>query len=1015
MQTKLENISLISVAIYVKYLGVGLLLSTLFFFLKNHAVGFSMALRKNLNDESCLLLAVASLIFCLIYTLTRDSREKLVKVVSSRRVDVAVVFLSGGLLGIYVAPLLSFQLNAPNQSLVDTSIGLFFFSSNCIIATSIVSHFCVRLFYSRSAGAKGKNFSPAMSQEYASFISDKECDDISQDVLNFAEKAEAFSRQVYNHGSSEPLVFGLDAPWGGGKTSFVHFCVGCWKRGYPNEVIVYHFLPLQFQSEDDILRNLIEGLTNVIEQELFSPELSLNTKMLAKQVSPKGKLSLPGVELEFASPSRTIEETISELSRRLLQINRKIIVIIDDLDRLSTDATKVILYGVKSALQLPNISYVICFDTKNLTQTKRDEANSGKVTEFLEKFINIKLNLLFNHHDLEMFLRKQLAISLAKNPDVNPEFVDQAVSGISEILNSNEGVIFIPYLGDLRKLKRLVNTILLLGIDKADFQVTDFNMRDLTILLIIYIEHPHLFRYMYFSEAEGKKGPFSLVNMLDKSYPLGEGEIVTDMAYKPRNSVFYNEVVSQFSESEQLLLNNLFCREIVLPDEDTKNLDEKLYRTKVCFNGPDAELRNLERHLDLIVNQKRPIASSQYRFHANLIETIREGVHASEILSREEFKPENPEETHKIFWRFAANISPSLENEALYSLIDTLIEWLPAYSFVEISEPNIGLRKDGVYFLAKLIDSLGINKIENQFSTKKSIDKELEIAALILGTGKYNERGIVYSLSKPERGFMGLIDLLRFRLGVAADRAYNLFNISNSMILHFDRTASTTGLISEIAITQLREISQITFRIFKERYIDKNLSIVEEIERLGNQELFSQWLPFIERSVNEGKVPSFDVLKKISYAKMSMVVFTLYQIGGRERSNGACCGIYAIEGSALSNEISIIFNKYLFSRVFLRSETNPKGYEFFLRYLLAESHHPSIDNTENTGVNLSEALKVLDRSMLTEFWRENKKAILSEEHHKSNAHIVWAGLTKVEYLRISEVYASLDLLLLRSD
>ena len=51
------------------------------------------------------------------------------------------------------------------------------------------------------------------------FISDKEGQNKKDDGLGFLDQAEQFAESVFNQGSSESLVFGIDAPWGTGKSS----------------------------------------------------------------------------------------------------------------------------------------------------------------------------------------------------------------------------------------------------------------------------------------------------------------------------------------------------------------------------------------------------------------------------------------------------------------------------------------------------------------------------------------------------------------------------------------------------------------------------------------------------------------------------------------------------------------------------------------------------------------------------------------------------------------------------
>ena len=44
---------------------------------------------------------------------------------------------------------------------------------------------------------------------------------------------------------------------------------------------------------------------------------------------------------------------------------------------------------------LPNVSYVLCYDTENIALTDKKNEDGKKVREFLEKFVKCKNQLVF--------------------------------------------------------------------------------------------------------------------------------------------------------------------------------------------------------------------------------------------------------------------------------------------------------------------------------------------------------------------------------------------------------------------------------------------------------------------------------------------------------------------------------------------------------------------------------------------------------------------------------------------
>jgi hypothetical protein len=69
---------------------------------------------------------------------------------------------------------------------------------------------------------------------------------------------------------------------------------------------------------------------------------------------------------------------------------------------------------------------------------------------------------------------------------------------------------YLPLVGDLRKVKRFVNAMLLMQLERSDLGRTDFNKRDLINLILLHLNYPGLFRCIYAEETEGRCGTFSV-------------------------------------------------------------------------------------------------------------------------------------------------------------------------------------------------------------------------------------------------------------------------------------------------------------------------------------------------------------------------------------------------------------------------------------------------------------------------------------------------------------------------
>ena len=130
------------------------------------------------------------------------------------------------------------------------------------------------------------------------------CADMERNVLLPSEIAKQFAERVLNGGSSESIVFGVDAPWGAGKSSFINFCVNVWQKR--QDVIVYRFNPLQYEDRTHLLHKFVDGLVLTIRQTAFIPELRPIITRYSKLISAKQSLKFFGFDVDLVPPSRTV-------------------------------------------------------------------------------------------------------------------------------------------------------------------------------------------------------------------------------------------------------------------------------------------------------------------------------------------------------------------------------------------------------------------------------------------------------------------------------------------------------------------------------------------------------------------------------------------------------------------------------------------------------------------------------------------------------------------------------------
>jgi hypothetical protein len=985
MKNKNSKSSTISITSLIKTFLIGVIFAVIFIIAKVFVENFLIL--SKINEEIFLyfssifwfwVVCIFYLLIIISYLFRKDVWHRVLILTKSRRIDLLITFILGIILVYFLSGFYIDFLKKTisewnwNQILLLSLLPIIFFVAIWVRKLQLILK-------------RRKNIK-------SFFISDDEVRNKNDDEFGFSEKAEIFAERVFDQGSPKSLVFGIDAPWGTGKSSFVNLCIEYWKKKHKNEMIIYIFNPLRYEDQENLLRKFIEGLIKEIKHNVFVPEIeSLISKYAKLLKSTKASFSFFGIKFGPLFGSESMDDIFNRLEIALSNIDKKIVIVVDDLDRLNFSSIKEVLFVIKKAFTLPNISYVLCYDTENIKALEQKNLDTEKIIEFLEKFINIKTSLYLDNKLLFEYFTENKNNSLKKNLLADPELVSKAVEGLRNIFESNDFHRYLPLIGDARKLKRLINTIMLLEVEKTDFKNSDFDKQDIINLLLIYINYPNIFRKIYNTETQGKRGFFSLVTVFDHGYPRDKKSGVnSDSTFK--NSVEYQEYLktSKLSPQQKFILNKVFnASERQIDDsgnviDSSKVIPREIITSYACFNGTilSSENRNLEKYLNLITKMYRPLKTKEYKYYVNAKDEILSKKLIEDVFTDKEFSFSKNEDTHEELWRVLASTdSKEFSVEKSKEIISYSLNVLPQYSLLEIESIGIGFRNTLTYFIAKLLDLVGWTDSKGKHGYNNTDENVIKISEWVFGEGGHKQEGILNILGKEERGVLGLHDLLSFRLKCCSDRGGDLFNLSRALIKHGDLEAPTSGMVRDIVVGEMREISQRVFQIFKSQYIDKDKNIFNEINKLTLENVCGKYFDYVKAKTESGDIKNID--QKLFSLQSRMKAFIIYQLGNTIISSGIGCGYYNVIGKEDNKGISQATNKYLFEHCF-NPQKDESNYKYFLDFLLINFSYI----TEGKYIpHINEFIRVLDDKKLKDYWCKHGVEIKSKNYESEDRNI----------------------------
>jgi predicted KAP-like P-loop ATPase len=255
---------------------------------------------------------------------------------------------------------------------------------------------------------------------------------IDDDILNRANFAESLALNIQNYFNRQDinncLTIGLMGEWGSGKTSLLNMTEEYLKD---SKIKIIKFNPWLYSSYNQLVGQFFDELIMEFTDSrdvsltgfLRQYKIKVNELELAKKLAVVGTSLIDsrlgsGVECILGSSSE--EENLAYLKKKIDEqfSGRKVVCIIDDLDRLSRDEIAEIFKLIKIMADFKNMVYLISFDKDVVSEALKENYGGEK---YIEKIINVPLQVpSIDYSELREFLVnhfKRISREYKKNLD----------------------------------------------------------------------------------------------------------------------------------------------------------------------------------------------------------------------------------------------------------------------------------------------------------------------------------------------------------------------------------------------------------------------------------------------------------------------------------------------------------------------------------------------------------------------------------------------------------------------
>lgn len=261
-----------------------------------------------------------------------------------------------------------------------------------------------------------------------------------EDLFGYNGLANELNEFIHNTETEHSFAIGILGNWGDGKT-FLSDAIRSHFEAYSDDYLLIDFNPWLYNKE-----RLVGGFFNELLSSTSFIDRSFKNDILsyAEKVSEKSDgdyIQLAKIALRMLQDHRSTEEIKKSISNKIRLSRKRIIIFLDDTDRLNRDEVQEVLKIVRNCADFANTFFITGIDYGYIS-TKVD------TPKYLEKIFNLYVAL---PKVSESTLKMEIKRKFDKNFPA-----DEVKQSIEELLKYEW---FMSLIKNIRQLNRLINSL----------------------------------------------------------------------------------------------------------------------------------------------------------------------------------------------------------------------------------------------------------------------------------------------------------------------------------------------------------------------------------------------------------------------------------------------------------------------------------------------------------------------------------------------------------------------------
>lgn len=324
-------------------------------------------------------------------------------------------------------------------------------------------------------------------------LKDWPIESVAEDVFDLKVEAEKIADNISNMDRKKTWSFAITAPWGTGKTSFMNMVIEQVKTTHKEDFEFVQFNPRDCKSYHSIQEEFFSQIACVLSRYNSRCNSAIKDYMASLQLIDNRSIIEKITSCYKIWDKSELKENIENSLESLI---KRVLVVIDDFDRLSKDEILEVLKLIDSNAAFKNLIFLTAYDKKQVNKALGDAYKTEDAC-FVDKFFC---------HEFQIPSRPYTYISrfIIDNMCAMINTDSSEKSLIASIVNNNKRIMQ-DYIPTLRDAKRFVNQVVM------DYKQVrgDVLVSEYILVELLKYRYPDILKKLYKKEFVERGGLFA--------------------------------------------------------------------------------------------------------------------------------------------------------------------------------------------------------------------------------------------------------------------------------------------------------------------------------------------------------------------------------------------------------------------------------------------------------------------------------------------------------------------------